>query len=83
MRKSDKQDRDFERRDGRVIHEEWQWFYHTREGRRGPFDTRKSAITDLDQYVETMAFIEEHPDSLPENVDLEDVTLIDLKPPRY
>jgi hypothetical protein len=30
-----------------------------------------------------MAFIEEHPDSLPENLDLDDVTLIDLKPPRH
>lgn len=83
MRKSDSEEQSFERRDGRVVHEEWQWYYQTREGRRGPFDTRKSAVTDLESYVDTMIFIEAHPDSVPEDLDIEDITLIELKPPRY
>ena len=83
MRKSDSENRTFDRRSGRIIHEEWQWFYRTREGQRGPFDSRNEAIADLDRYVDTMAFIDEHPDSVPEDLDLEDVTVIDLKPPRY
>jgi hypothetical protein len=83
MRNSDTEDTTYERRDARVIHEGWQWYYHTREGRRGPFDTRNGAVTDLGQYVDTMAFIEANPDSVPENLDLDDIDVIDLKPPRY
>lgn len=83
MRRSDNKEKTYDRRDGRVVHEEWCWYYHTREGRRGPFDTRNEALVDLDRYVDTMNFIETNPDAVPDNLDFENVDVIDLKPPRY
>lgn len=83
MRKSDTNEHQFTRRSGRVVHEEWQWYYHTREGKRGPFETRNEAVNELNRYVDTMAFIEAHPDTVPDDLDLENMDVIDLKPPRY
>jgi hypothetical protein len=66
---------------GRVLHEQWQWFYQTREGKRGPFDTRGDALTDLDRYKDTMSYVADHRELFPEDVDLDDVTLIELDEP--
>jgi len=83
MRKTDQNNKTHVRRERRVVHEQWQWFYRTREGNRGPFDTRQAAVVNLNSYVDTMSFIENNPDSVPESLDLDDVTLIELKSSQY
>ena len=40
-------------------------------------------MDDLTHYVETVNFVALHPNSCPEQLDLSDVTHIDLKLPRY
>ena len=83
MRNTDADESAHKRRRTRVFHEGWRWFYHTRNGPRGPFESRQIAMDDLTHYVETVNFVAQHPNSCPEQLDLSDVTHIDLKLPRY
>lgn len=83
MRKTDDLEEGFERRQDRAYREGGQWYYHTRHGRRGPFETRGELQEDLGRYVEVMAYLDEHPEALPEDLDPDDITHIDLKPPQY
>ena len=84
MRKTDTRLADrSNRRTHRIFHEGLNWFYLTRDGVRGPFNGKQTAIDDLARYMETVKYIESHRDHFPEGVDLTDITHIDLKPPSY
>jgi hypothetical protein len=50
---------------------------------RGPFNARQTAVDDLSRYMDIVRYIEAHPNSFPDGVDLTDITHIDLKPPSY
>ncbi len=83
MQNTDKAPGNFERRKDRVFREGFKWFYHIRGGQRGPFDARQAALNDLAEFSATMRYLEEHPDSFPQEVDVEDLTHIDLKTTQY
>jgi hypothetical protein len=83
MRKSDADYIDYQRRKHRVFHRNWQWFYHTRNGPRGPFAAKQIAIDDLIRFVDTMNFIDRNPNRFPAELNLDDITYIDIKLPRY
>lgn len=57
------------------------WCFHTREGDRGPFDSRQAAESELRRYVETMQYLEANRLSLPPEADLNDVTIVELDQP--
>jgi len=60
------------------------WCFHTREGDRGPFESRDSAELELRRYVETMEYLDNNKRSLPQDADLGDVTIVELDTPaRY
>ncbi len=54
------------------------WYLQTREGERGPFKTRAEAKLELLRYIDTMEYIEEFREVLPEDLDCEDVTLVEM-----
>lgn len=83
MRKSDRVPSTFDRRDERLFRELGKWFYHIRDGRRGPFDNRQTAHEDMQRFVVTRNFMESHPDRVPDDLDIDDVTHIELRAPRY
>ena len=39
---------------------ERKWYFQTRQGNRGPYDTREEAELCLERYVETMDFFEDY-----------------------
>ena len=83
MRKTDTFRSRFKRIEDRLYRDGGQWYYHTRGVPRGPFETRSSALDDLNRFVGTMDFIDEHPDAVPNDINPDDITHIDLKPPKY
>ena len=83
MRKSDLSPHAHERKTKRVFREANQWFYNTREGRRGPFESEIELRKDLRSYVSTMEFIEDHAADLPEDLDCNDVELVHMDAPRF
>ncbi len=60
-----------------------QWYFQTREGERGPFDSREAADLELQRYIDTMEFIEKNEPSLPSDVDWGDLTFVDVEIPDY
>ncbi|MEM8767415.1 MAG: DUF6316 family protein [Pseudomonadota bacterium] len=83
MRRTDEQPVRRARREDRLYHEGLDWYYLTRGAPRGPFASRREALADLTRFIETMTYLDEHPETLPDAVDQEDITHIDLKPPKY
>ena len=83
MRKSDVTPQSHERAPKRVFREGELWYYNTREGRRGPFETEIELRKDLRSYVGTMEFIEDNAAELPEDLDCNDVTLVTMDTPRF
>ena len=83
MRKTDMTYRSHQRSLRRVFREEGQWYYNTREGRRGPFATEIDLRKDLRTYVSTMEFIEDNAAELPEDVDCSEVELVHVDMPRF
>jgi len=73
----------FKRRKDRLFKNGFEWFYHIREGQRGPFPTREAAQQDLAEYLRTIRFIADNPDSLPDEVDADEITHIEIKPLQY
>ena len=59
------------------------WFYHTREGRRGPFASEAQLRLDMQSYVGTMEFIEDNAGLIPGEIDHQDITVVDLDTPRF
>jgi len=78
MRKSDSEKKTYFRAETRFSQEEGQWYFDTREGRRGPFPTREAAELELTRYVDTMQFVEEKKGSLPSDIDWSDVAVVDI-----
>lgn len=81
MRRSDVFRGLYHRSRERVFGLDRQWFIDTREGRRGPFDSRNGAQQELNFYVDTMAFLYEHKDRLPANILLHEVDLVNMDRP--
>ena len=65
----------------RFRQESGQWYFQTREGERGPFDSREAADLELQHYIDTMEFIEKNEPSLPSDVDWGDLTFVDVEIP--
>ncbi len=55
-----------------------QWYFRTREGDRGPFETREAAVLELMRYVDTMEFVEENESSRPSDIEWADMVFVDL-----
>lgn len=83
MRKSDEVPGTFDRRDERLFRDLGKWFYHIRDGLRGPFNNRRDAQEDLQRFVVTRNYMESYPNRVPDDLDIDDVTHIELKSPRY
>ena len=83
MRKTDKSPVELERRKERLFREKGKWYYHIRDGLRGPFGNRREAQEDLQRFTVTKSYMEANPASVPDDLDIDDVTHIELKPPRY
>jgi hypothetical protein len=84
MRKTDQTPDDHVRSFERVFHEDERWFVRTREGMRGPFSSRRAAEAEADLFVDTVKFLEEHHPGVPEDIDRDDITVVDMdldKPP--
>ena len=83
MRKKDTDEtvRCSRRRDSRTHQHVGQWYFRTREGDRGPFDTREAAVLELMSYVDTMEFVEEHESRLPSDIEWDDMVFVDLEKP--
>ncbi len=80
MRKSDKNKKTtgHYRSRERFLRQEDQWFYQTREGARGPFETRQAAERELGRFTDTMEFVEENENHLPSGLDWKNVTVVDM-----
>ena len=83
MRHSDRQPGNFERRKARLFRDGFAWYYHIRDGQRGPFSSKEAAETDLEDYLSTLRFLEENADALPEDLNADEITHIDIKPPQH
>lgn len=83
MRRGDTRNHSNEREGQRVFRVGQAWFYHTREGRRGPFERETDLRADLQSYVGTMEFIEVNAALLPGELDCSDVTFLDIEAPRW
>ena len=83
MRKSDQTPQHFKRVTKRVFRKGSLWYYNTREGLRGPFNTEIELRMDLRSYIGTMEFIEDNAADLPEDLDCNDVTLVHIDAPRF
>lgn len=82
-RHTDKEPAEYDRRGERLFRQNFEWFYHIRDGQRGPFASKEAARRDLAEYLATVRFIEANPDSLPEDLDADEITHIEIKPPPY
>ena len=76
MRKSDTEPLDMPRRAERVECEDGRWYVLTREGRRGPFSTRRAADAEAHLFVDTMQYLERM--TLPPDIDRSDVDVVDI-----
>ena len=83
MRHTDRQPGEFKRRKARLYRDGFDWYYHIRAGQRGPFSSKQAAEADLKEYLSTVRFLEENADALPEDVNADEITHIDIKPPQY
>ncbi|MEQ8857543.1 MAG: DUF6316 family protein [Pseudomonadales bacterium] len=64
------------RRADRIVCEDDRWYVLTREGRRGPFSTRRAADAEARLFVDTMQYLERTPP--PADLDHSDVTVVDM-----
>jgi len=72
MRKSDKIQKRYARAEDRIMCEDERWFVRTREGRRGPFRSRREAQAEARLFVDTMMYLNDDP-ALPDHIDRDDV----------
>ncbi|MCZ6659598.1 MAG: DUF6316 family protein [Gammaproteobacteria bacterium] len=52
----------------RIIYCEGKWYFQTRQGNRGLYDSREEAELCLERYVETMEFVEENTPWIPQTL---------------
>ena len=83
MRRADQQDVTHQRRGKRIYCLAGEWFYRTREGKRGPFSSEMELREDMLSFIGTMEFLDEKGDELPQGVDQDDVTYIEMEEPRF
>lgn len=83
MRKSDSNSESKLRKGERVLRKGDKWFYRTREGLRGPFESEVQMHADMMSFVGTMEFIEDNAAELPGHIDHEDVTFVEMEPPAF
>ena len=83
QRQTDMETSIFERRRERLFRQGFDWFYLIRGGQRGPFPSKNAAQGDLAEYLRSVRFIEENPDSLPEDLDADKITHIEIQAPQY
>ena len=75
MRRTDTESTTHLRSKSRIFWDKGRWFYHTREGVRGPFVAEPTAVVDLTLYAETMSFLERSSSSIPPHIDTNNVEL--------
>ena len=75
MRKTDDTPTEYLRRPDRIECVEGCWYVRTREGRRGPFGSRRAAEAERALYVDTMSYLE-RADTLLAGLDGVDVELV-------
>ena len=84
MRRSDTTRKKYFRSRERLFRYQGQWYFQTREGDRGPFNTREEAKLELERFADTMEYVEGKQRLLPSEVDWGDATMVDIdKPNRY
>jgi hypothetical protein len=82
MRKDDQSPDESARSTDRIFNEDERWFVRTREGRRGPFGSRRAAEAEAALFVDTVQYLEQNRPSVPPDVDQDDITVVDMdKPP--
>ena len=80
MRRSDTTKMEYLRSHERFLRDrEGQWYFQTREGDRGPFNSWELAKLELERFTDTMEYIEENEESLPSEVDWGDVTVVEIE----
>lgn len=77
MRKSDKFQKRHARTEDRITCDDERWFVRTREGRRGPFRSRREAQAEARLFVDTMMYLNDDP-ALPDHIDRDDVTVVNM-----
>ena len=50
-RQSDQSDGEFRRTDNRISKRDGKWYFSSREGEHGPFDSESEAVADMEAYV--------------------------------
>lgn len=83
MRKTDDKSKKYARSADRLAHVGGDWYFQTREGARGPFETREAAKFELMSYIDTMKFIAANESEIPSGVDWQDVTLVNIEVPMF
>ena len=69
MRRSDTTKKKYFRSHERLFRYQGQWYFQTREGDRGPFNTREEAKLELERFADTMEYVDEKQRLLPSEVD--------------
>ena len=77
MRRTDDTFIEYPRRADRIECEDDRWYVRTREGRRGPFGSRRAAEAEAALFVETMAYLEQAR-MLPPDIDCADVEVVNF-----
>ena len=81
VRRSDTTRNKYFRCPERLFRHEGQWYFQTRGGDRGPFDTREAAKLELECFTDTMEYVDTNKSALPSEVDWGDVTMVDIDKP--
>ena len=83
MRKTDYKNRKYARSAKRLACVNGDWYFQTREGARGPFETKQAAKLELMRYIDTMQFIAANESEIPTGVDWTNVTLVNIEVPMF
>jgi hypothetical protein len=83
MRKTDDKSKKYARSADRLVHVDGGWYFQTREGARGPFESKEAAKLELMRYIDTMKFIAANEAEIPSGVDWKDVTLVNIEVPMF
>lgn len=77
MRRTDDTFTDYPRKPDRIECEDDRWYVRTREGRRGPFGSRRAVEAEAALFVDTMAYLQQA-QALPPNLDCADVEVVNI-----
>jgi hypothetical protein len=84
MRKTDTADDvPYYRNPHRTVCKERLWYFESREGDRGPYESREIAESQIAKYVDIIDFVINNKSSVPADIDWTDITVIEFEnPPR-